>query len=74
MFGKKILFAFLFFYREGFLSTVAKSIKRVGASASMSSEHENLEESMRKVCQIKENVRLSFLAKLISQECQKLLL
>ncbi|GFO20972.1 Rab GTPase-binding effector protein 1 [Plakobranchus ocellatus] len=34
--------------REGFLSTVAKSIKRVGASANMSLEHENLEESMRK--------------------------
>ncbi|CAL1528515.1 unnamed protein product [Lymnaea stagnalis] len=34
--------------REGFLSTVAKSIKRVGGSANTSLEHENLEESMRK--------------------------
>ncbi|XP_055861361.1 rab GTPase-binding effector protein 1-like isoform X1 [Biomphalaria glabrata] len=36
--------------RESFLSTVAKSIKRVGAvgSANTSMEHENLEESMRK--------------------------
>ncbi|XP_005107498.1 rab GTPase-binding effector protein 1 isoform X2 [Aplysia californica] len=36
--------------REGFLSAVAKSIKRVGAvgSANTSMEHENLEESMRK--------------------------
>ncbi|XP_059165914.1 rab GTPase-binding effector protein 1-like isoform X1 [Physella acuta] len=36
--------------REGFLSTVAKSIKRVGAVGSLSTsmEHENLEESMRK--------------------------
>ncbi|RUS84817.1 hypothetical protein EGW08_007432 [Elysia chlorotica] len=34
--------------REGFLSSVAKSIKRVGASASLSAEHENLEESMKK--------------------------
>jgi len=35
--------------RDGFLSTVAKQIKRVGAAAgSLNSEHENLEESMRK--------------------------
>ncbi|BFZ04743.1 hypothetical protein BsWGS_07781 [Bradybaena similaris] len=36
--------------RESFLSTVAKSIKRVGAvnTVSTSTEHENLEESMRK--------------------------
>ncbi|KAK0068772.1 rab GTPase-binding effector protein 1 isoform X2 [Biomphalaria pfeifferi] len=36
--------------RESFLSTVAKSIKRVGAvgSSNTSMEHENLEESMRK--------------------------
>lgn len=39
------------YFRDGFLSTVAKSIKRVGAVGSLSTsmEHENLEESMRKV-------------------------
>ena len=43
--------------REGFLVSVAKSLKRVGgvsgsSSPNISSEHENLEDSMRKVGQL----------------------